>query len=213
MKCLIFILCAFVTCKGAAQTFCASFMGTYSCKLTQTNIGNGSVNTFNNIVVTLTASSLDTSEFKAYDGISLQNSFYFTLYSDSTFKDSSTTFRYGQFYDTDSIYIYHYSPGGGGGVINKYWGLKISNGIIGLTHESVLMYPNPAHKNVTLKLSESIQNGIVEVFDLSGKNVMTERINSEQHTLNVSQLENGFYLVQVKSNGRLSGVTKMVVEK
>jgi hypothetical protein len=79
---------------------------------------------------------------------------------------------------------------------------------------SVALYPNPAKEVVNVQCTmNNVQwdNATVEVFDVYGKLLQTERMTSEITTLNVSGLADGMYFVRVTTEEGM--VTKTFVKK
>lgn len=72
--------------------------------------------------------------------------------------------------------------------------------------EAFVLYPNPASEILKFKIQTPIAIGAkfneasVEVFDLTGKKVFDEIINTENATINISQLPTGTYMVHLKDN-------------
>jgi hypothetical protein len=58
---------------------------------------------------------------------------------------------------------------------------------------SVMVYPNPANEILNVKAPA---NSTIEIYDVSGKIILTEIINGP---IKLSELSSGFYLVKVKS--------------
>lgn len=75
------------------------------------------------------------------------------------------------------------------------------------TGKNIAVFPNPAHNVVTIRRSGSTRNAKLELTDLLGKVIMTENATDEFHTIDVSKLLPGIYLVKV-SDGE-----SIVVEK
>ena len=64
------------------------------------------------------------------------------------------------------------------------------------------MYPNPTTSQVTIDLGKQMNLLSVGVYSLSGQQVISENVNSntENHTLNVSRLAAGVYMVKVTTD-------------
>ncbi len=78
-----------------------------------------------------------------------------------------------------------------------------------LIQMNVLMYPNPATDIVHLKLPDGIIVSSVELFDVSGKRI--EAKLSREHTIDVSRLPSGLYLVNIiAEEGR--SVKKLIIK-
>jgi hypothetical protein len=74
---------------------------------------------------------------------------------------------------------------------------------------SVMIYPNPAHENISIKLSTLQQGVMVVVFDANGKIVLSERMTNSAKTFSVKSLASGVYYVQVR-NGKNITTQKIV---
>jgi len=76
------------------------------------------------------------------------------------------------------------------------------------------IFPNPASDVVHVQLKNSDgKNSFVNVFDLSGREVLVQKLNSDG-TINVSDLVSGVYLLQLKKpNGEILGTQKLVIGK
>jgi hypothetical protein len=66
---------------------------------------------------------------------------------------------------------------------------------------SVSVYPNPTKDIINIKWNARINNGTITIFDLQGRLLKTENINSNsnQYQLNLSDLPNGIYILEVNS--------------
>ncbi len=64
---------------------------------------------------------------------------------------------------------------------------------------SIAMYPNPTTSQITIDLGKQVELHSVGVYSLSGQQVFLETVNSNtaSHTLNVSRLATGVYMVKV----------------
>jgi len=60
--------------------------------------------------------------------------------------------------------------------------------------------PNPGRDKLNLKLSKLNNNTIIEVFDVLGKKIYADRVNTITKTVNVSQWNNGVYLVRLTTD-------------
>ena len=72
---------------------------------------------------------------------------------------------------------------------------------------SVSMYPNPAREQVSFVLEDTAQ---VSVFDMTGRKVNEMNVEAGQVQLNVSELENGVYFLNVRYANGTTAVTKFV---
>ena len=75
------------------------------------------------------------------------------------------------------------------------------------TISKLAVWPNPAQNTIQFSGAEVTE---VRVFDLLGKQVLSQNLDSENTAVEVSNLANGMYLVQATdSNGALSTVKFM----
>jgi hypothetical protein len=68
------------------------------------------------------------------------------------------------------------------------------------------VYPNPANSIVTINTQENIKE--ITMFNLLGEVVLTETV---KNTINVSNINNGIYLLQVKTTNGAIGTQKIIV--
>jgi hypothetical protein len=77
----------------------------------------------------------------------------------------------------------------------------INTSVKEIQQESFVVYPNPASEILKLKIQSSkFKGGVVEVFDLTGKQVVDSVFNAENDTIDISQLPTGTYIVHLKDN-------------
>lgn len=75
------------------------------------------------------------------------------------------------------------------------------------------LYPNPAKDNVTI-LTEEVVAGRVDVMDVTGKLVASQKITSNKTMLSVEPLDNGVYFYNIIDvNGSIQHTAKFVVAK
>lgn len=63
------------------------------------------------------------------------------------------------------------------------------------------VYPNPATSQVTIE--STVSNGQIEIFNITGKRVLSKTISLGENSLNVSSLVSGVYLARISSNGNI----------
>jgi len=89
--------------------------------------------------------------------------------------------------------------------------VKVSAQFIASTNENeattVSLYPNPASEQVSFMLDEAAE---VSVYDMTGRMVSTMQCEAGQVQLNVSELVNGVYFVNVRFANGNTAVTKFV---
>jgi hypothetical protein len=75
-----------------------------------------------------------------------------------------------------------------------------------------MVFPNPATEQLTIIVGEHyrMSNNECRILNTAGQLVYTSTINSQQSTIDVSNLASGIYFVQVVMDGKVS-VKKVVV--
>lgn len=78
---------------------------------------------------------------------------------------------------------------------------------------AVNIYPNPTTGMVTITLPDSYKDGykIVDLLEVSGKALVSEKFSGTTHTLNIGSLPQGVYLLRVRSDNKL--LVKKVMKK
>jgi hypothetical protein len=89
-------------------------------------------------------------------------------------------------------------------VSQDYW-----LGIDETQQNQISFSPNPATENLTIK--SEIRLNSLKLSSISGKQILSMKINTNQHQLDVSNLEAGIYLLEIEAEGRFF-VRKLVVE-
>jgi len=62
------------------------------------------------------------------------------------------------------------------------------------------IYPNPASDMITVIIDPSINPSLtLKIYNITGSLVKTELVKENQQQINVSDLNNGIYMVEIKS--------------
>ncbi|KUJ63149.1 hypothetical protein AR687_03050 [Flavobacteriaceae bacterium CRH] len=61
-------------------------------------------------------------------------------------------------------------------------------------------YPNPVQHTLTIKNSTAIDE--IEIFSVSGKSILTKKINNTNSEIDLSNVSSGFYFLKVKAEGQ-----------
>ncbi|MDI3527377.1 MAG: hypothetical protein PWR03_1560 [Tenuifilum sp.] len=84
--------------------------------------------------------------------------------------------------------------------------------------EGITVFPNPVSDFLKLRIDNRFATGnvIIEIFDVTGKLVLSEKMNLEQSSpaaLNLSNLRSGIYILHVFSeNDNAKKVIKLIKE-
>lgn len=65
---------------------------------------------------------------------------------------------------------------------------------------SLLIYPNPCNEKITIKLPNTINEGVLCLIDLQGRVLLQKQINSMETETNISWLPPGIYLCKFFNN-------------
>lgn len=78
---------------------------------------------------------------------------------------------------------------------------------------NISIYPNPANNFIYINNNNNRNTSTIDIYDVSGKCVLTEKTKQKQHKINISQLNNGVYYVQVIDKKGSTKTKKIVVLK
>lgn len=84
------------------------------------------------------------------------------------------------------------------GLLGIYYQNFKTLGINELVVENVSVYPNPTTDFIYFKVNSKAKLSEVEVFDLSGKLIFTQRVNNE--TIDLQKLSKGTYFLRFKNS-------------
>lgn len=128
-------------------------------------------------------------------------------------------FGYNGAYDASNCYTLTASIGS-----NKFRTGESDNEQIDLTNDKPAVFdlslaPNPTsgQLNIHIFTSESLENTNVQVFDLAGRVVYEQALGTVDSELNtgidLSHLQNGFYMVAIKNNSQVKQVQKVLIAR
>lgn len=68
---------------------------------------------------------------------------------------------------------------------------------------TLVIYPNPASEKIRIDIPfEENETYVVNIFDIHGKMITSQLINQTDNQLNVSNLEQGMYMIQLTGNNK-----------
>jgi hypothetical protein len=81
------------------------------------------------------------------------------------------------------------------------------------TNNPLVLYPNPAEKEVTISLMENGKETLINIINAQGNTVYTTQIqpNENHKTLNIQHIPAGLYMVEAISEGKLC-VKKLIIK-
>jgi hypothetical protein len=96
------------------------------------------------------------------------------------------------------------------------WLVKLSFSELLNTNENsiknnISIYPNPAKDHINIK---DIPTGsVVNITDMSGRKLFGQKYNEKNIIINISQLINGVYIIQIENKGKTILSEKLIVKK
>ncbi|NNK80087.1 MAG: T9SS type A sorting domain-containing protein, partial [Flavobacteriales bacterium] len=92
------------------------------------------------------------------------------------------------------------------GGIGLYMGGNEPSSIPEMSNEVDLnIYPNPSENSLTVEAQDNILIRAYEIFDISGKSVLSERIRtSDRFSIDISTLKSGIYLIRFENSRGIS---------
>lgn len=94
----------------------------------------------------------------------------------------------------------------GGPIAEDRWGLI---GAQEYSEENAAVYPNPSSEIVWIKDQTSFRIDAFSIYDLSGRKVKHDTFNTSEKKVDISNLNNGVYLLELSSSGKK--ITKKIV--
>ena len=76
---------------------------------------------------------------------------------------------------------------------------------------NLLIYPNPTQNSITINVGNNqLTNASINVIDMTGRILITQRINNQNIQLNLSHLSKGIYFINFRNNlgGKVFKVVK-----
>ena len=74
-----------------------------------------------------------------------------------------------------------------------------------LVSNDLRIYPNPAKDQCFIQLPENSDVAVVNIFDVSGKLVLSKNLNqlNSTYSLEIQSLSEGMYLIEINTNDKL----------
>lgn len=190
--------------------------GTYSITLKVTNQYNESTETFTDAVTVIGLPNA------TFDGTQINNMVTFATTASNTttyawdFGDGNTSTEENPSHTFNENGIYEVkltvtNECGEYFVTESY--IIISNSVTEAELAGVNIYPNPAKNILNIQLTNSDSDKInMDVLDINGKLVLSNTFNTANHTIDVSKMPAGTYLIRLKSE-EASYYKKVIVLK
>jgi hypothetical protein len=90
-----------------------------------------------------------------------------------------------------------------GGGVQVYYQENITNDITSIDSQDLFqVLPNPVHDKLIIK--SSLMNGSIDLFDLTGKRLLSKKMKAGYVIVDVASLPEGAYFVRLSSEGRIA---------
>jgi hypothetical protein len=86
----------------------------------------------------------------------------------------------------------------------------IDVGVAERSQQGFAMMPNPANDFVTISFADNFGPAVIQVTDVTGRAVLTVQATQPTHTLDVSILPPGTYIVSVSNGEKVSGARLVI---
>ena len=89
---------------------------------------------------------------------------------------------------------------------------SIEPGLASAQAMSVKIFPNPVHAAFTILLNvEPTDDGIIHIYNMDGRLMMLQAIDDEQTSVQISDLPEGVYILNIMVNGHV--INKRIVKQ
>lgn len=110
----------------------------------------------------------------------------------------------------DELWIGNYSGG-----LSFYKGIAFTGLENKLSRiEKINLYPNPASENFTVQIPSEYEQGILEIYDISGRMLIQQQLQEQvlTHNISVNNFQKGVYLVVISKHGLRNISEKLLVK-
>ncbi len=76
---------------------------------------------------------------------------------------------------------------------------------------AIQFFPNPTSGNITVLWESRTQNPKMDIYDMTGKIVVSEKISRTSTEVNMEKFSPGIYLIRI-TDGKYSGTAKVIKE-
>ncbi|HZV69585.1 MAG TPA: CotH kinase family protein [Saprospiraceae bacterium] len=99
-------------------------------------------------------------------------------------------------------------PNGTGGFITQAPTFEENNETVSAIHplsvNDILVYPNPAHQTVNVKITDEVMGMKYDVIDFLGRSLVKDVFTQEINTIQLNALEPGQYFIRIRGNRTLT---------
>jgi len=169
---------------------------------------------FIGLLTTVDPDTADTHQYSLVAGTGDTDNAYFMISNDSLFSNISFDYE-----DTNARYIRVRTEDPAGAffekalVINIIDVSEVNPGINELTDDQLFIFPNPVQDNLHIELNESLHPISMKMYSISGTLVKEVKLEGSKFDMDVSDLNNGTYVLVFEYANRNAGSRKVQVSK
>ncbi len=78
--------------------------------------------------------------------------------------------------------------------------------------ENILVFPNPAHDQLTIRINKFDQAEIFEILDVTGRVILKKDITSVESNIGIEDLKPGTYLYRIRNDKEIVKMDKLIVK-
>ena len=142
---------------------------------------------------------------------------YYELYVDDTRRAQTTTTGHTEKMLEDGSHTWYVKAvnGAGLGTLSEVRTFTLSTSSGNTTidaNDRIMIYPNPAQDYFTVTHSQSNDNILLELFNVTGKRLLIQPISQLTEQINISTLQSGVYFIRMTSDKLLPKTIKLIKE-
>ncbi len=84
-------------------------------------------------------------------------------------------------------------------------------GVSNISNNNIFVYPNPVKEKFTVKLN-SLNNSEIVLTNILGRVVLTQKLQENKNTVDVSKLSNGVYFYSIINNNKIIETKKLIIK-
>jgi hypothetical protein len=80
-----------------------------------------------------------------------------------------------------------------------------------LDEENILVFPNPAHDNLTIRIKDFNRTEVFEILDITGRIIVKTNIVSEESKVKIEDLKPGTYVYRLRNDTEILKMDKLII--
>jgi hypothetical protein len=99
------------------------------------------------------------------------------------------------------------------GIYGKF--IEYSSGLNEIMNSEKLiqLFPNPATDDISINVANVVKiNVVLTIYDMTGEKLKTIKLTHENQNININEIKNGIYLVEIKSK-EWTEIRKLIIQR